>query len=83
MLDCPNCGKRNVGEFSYKGSYKKRPDPDAAFDQWVDYVHLDKNPKGINREWWFHVNGCKRWFIADRNTVNNTDHKSMWFNDLQ
>ncbi|NQY08751.1 MAG: sarcosine oxidase subunit delta [Flavobacteriales bacterium] len=82
MLTCPNCGKRNVGEFSYKGSYNKRPDAAASFDKWVDYVYMDENPTGMNREWWYHGNGCKRWFIVDRDSMDNLSHKSQWFSEV-
>ena len=52
MLSCPNCGKRFVGEFAYRGEYRPRPDPEAPFPRWVDYVYMQDNPRGHQVEWW-------------------------------
>ena len=79
LLDCPNCGKRNVGEFSFGGEVKRRPSPEAGFDAWVDYVFMNDNVKGLQREWWYHAAGCRRWFQAERDTTNNVGHRSFWF----
>ena len=81
MLTCPNCGKRHVGEFTFRGEYRPRPEPNAPFDVWADYVYMARNPKGKQVEWWFHRSGCKRWFLVERDTTNNVDHKSFWFED--
>jgi heterotetrameric sarcosine oxidase delta subunit len=29
------------------------------------------NADGEAREWWFHRAGCRRWFVARRDTVRN------------
>jgi sarcosine oxidase subunit delta len=79
MLECPNCGKRHVGEFSYRGGYTPRPAPDAPPGQWTDYVDFSDNVAGRRTEWWYHGSGCQRWFLVDRNASNNTDHRSRWF----
>ena len=81
MLNCPNCGKRHVGEFTFKGEYRPRPKPEERFDAWTDYVYMARNRKGRQTEWWFHRSGCKRWFLVERDTTNNVDHKSFWFED--
>ena len=46
QLNCPNCGKRAVSEFSFKSEVKDRPSPDAAFDEWTDYVYFRENKMG-------------------------------------
>ena len=81
MLTCPNCGKRHVGEFTFRGEYRPRPKPEARFDEWTDYVYMARNRKGKQVEWWFHRSGCKRWFLVERDTANNVDHRSFWFED--
>ena len=81
MLTCPNCGKRFVGEFMFRGEYNPRPGPDEAFDCWVDYVYMQENARGTQVEWWYHRGGCKRWFLVKRDTTRNTDHVSFWFDD--
>ena len=47
QLNCPNCGKRTVSEFTFRSEYLKRPAPDADFSVWVDYVYFRKNKMGI------------------------------------
>jgi len=32
---------------------------------------LRENKLGDVKEWWYHAFGCKRWFIAIRNTLTN------------
>lgn len=71
ILECPNCGPRNVQEFRFGGEYKERPEnpEDAAVDEaWVDYVYLKENKWGVQEEWWYHRAGCGLWFLARRHT---------------
>ena len=72
LIDCPWCGKRDEGEFSYGGEADIRrplaPD-DLTDEQWADYLFMRSNPKGVHRELWNHAQGCRRWFVAERNTV--------------
>jgi len=37
---------------------------------------------GRQIEWWYHRSGCQSWFLAERDTLNNSDHKSFWYGDL-
>ena len=74
LIDCPWCGKRDETEFSYGGeAHIARPtDTDKLTDTaWADYVFLRANPKGVHRERWFHVHGCRRWFNLARHTVSH------------
>ena len=82
QLTCPNCGKRPVAEFAFKSEYQVRPDADAEFKEWGDYIFLRENNKGMQMEWWFHLSGCQSWFLVERNTTNNTDHRSFWLDSL-
>ena len=43
QLNCPNCGKRAVSEFTFRSEYLKRPAPDDDFSVWTDYVYLREN----------------------------------------
>jgi len=83
LLHCPNCGARNVSEFTFRGEYTKRPSQSTDFSNWVDYVYLKNNNMGTQVEWWYHTSGCKRWFLVERDTTNNSDHKSFWFEDFK
>jgi len=81
LLECPNCGKRNVGEFTFRGEYKPRPHSSAPFPEWVKYVYFHQNQMGRSTEWWFHRAGCQRWFLVSRDNTNSPDHRSFWFED--
>jgi sarcosine oxidase subunit delta len=80
-LDCPNCGKRPATEFAFRGEYKKRPSQDEPFEAWTDYVFMAQNRRGSQIEWWQHRSGCQRWFLVRRDTTNNTDNESFWFEE--
>ncbi len=68
-INCPVCGERDSREFHYRGAAKllDRPDGDAGAEAFHDYVYVRENPAGINRELWFHENGCRSWLVAERN----------------
>lgn len=83
MLTCPNCGDRHQSEFSFRGEYSKRPKQDDGFPSWVDYVYMKENVSGKQYEWWYHGSGCQRWFLAERDTTNNTDQTTFCFDDRQ
>lgn len=80
-INCPFCGERDVGEFTYLGDAKpKRPaledtpsrlTPEKAADlrdAFHDYVYLRENIAGFTRESWYHAGGCRSWLIVERNT---------------
>jgi len=79
LLTCPNCGKRPVGEFSFRGEVAPRPPADADWDEWADHVFMATNRRGPQTEWWLHASGCRRWFVARRDTTASTAHESSWF----
>ena len=78
LLTCPNCGTRRVDEFRFGGEYRERPQGDPAPQQWAAYLYERANVAGPQREWWYHRQGCKRWFVATRDTVTNTVLETMW-----
>lgn len=71
VLDCPNCGPREVTDFGYGGELNPRPrsEPDAR-QLWA-YNYFRRNLAGVQREWWYHRSGCKAWFVAERDTSTN------------
>ena len=71
LLNCPNCGERNVGEFRFGGELKVRPEPNSSRDAWTDYIYFHRNVAGDQSEWWYHSFGCRKWMVALRNTVTN------------
>ncbi|MEK6292830.1 MAG: sarcosine oxidase subunit delta, partial [Paraburkholderia tropica] len=45
-------------------------DTDALSDkEWGDYLFMRHNPRGVHKEQWLHAQGCRRWFMATRDTV--------------
>lgn len=83
LIRCPHCGLRPREEFTIRGSVPgARPagtdDPSGA--EWMDYVHLRDNPKGVVREHWYHGSGCGRWLEVARHTVS---HAVLGVEDVQ
>jgi sarcosine oxidase subunit delta len=74
-LTCPICGKRNGYEFRYGGEDKgPRPDENGLTpEDWCNYVHMNKCTAGVQKEWWFHRDGCGSWFSTYRDTVRNLE----------
>jgi len=74
-ITCPICGKRNGYEFRFGGE-EKGPRPDdkgLTAEAWCDYNHLRSNIFGIQREWWYHRDGCGIWFKIWRDTRTNLE----------
>ena len=73
-IPCPWCGPRDEIEFQYGGqSDIARPGPWQAVGdrEWGEYLHTRDNPKGLHRERWLHVHGCRQWFNVVRHTVTH------------
>ena len=73
MIDCPWCGNRDESEFMYggEGNIVTPQDPESiSDDSWSDYLFMRKNTKGLYMEQWLHSYGCRRWFLAERETVS-------------
>ena len=72
LIACPWCGERDESEFSYAGeAHISRPleTEKLSDEQWADYLFMRKNPKGLHREQWLHVAGCRRFFNVERDTL--------------
>ena len=78
LISCPNCGERDVHEFRFGGEVTARPTPDSSDREWIDYFYLRHNRSGLQREWWYHGLGCRKWFQAERDTVTNIVERSFW-----
>ena len=71
LLECPHCGPRNVAEFHFQGEVTRRPGPSPTRRELSEYVYFRDNVAGVQREWWYHRNGCEQWFLAERDTRTN------------
>ncbi len=78
LLNCPNCGQRNVYEFRFGGEVTARPMPDAPQEDWSRYFYDRSNVAGVQREWWTHRFGCRKWFLALRDTTSNQVKETFW-----
>ena len=72
LLPCPNCGPRDFYEFRFGGEYQKRPQPTESQDAWIRYLYFRDNEAGLQTEWWYHRSGCHAWFLAIRDTRDNS-----------
>jgi len=75
IIDCPYCCPRPEPEFAHGGqAHVARPaDPSQATDQeWLEFLYLRHNTRGVFAERWRHARGCGRFFNALRDTT--TDH---------
>ena len=71
LLNCPNCGPRDVNEFACAGEVTSRPKASPDLRGLTDYVYFRRNVAGVQREWWYHRFGCEIWFLAERDTRTN------------
>ncbi|NQW08520.1 MAG: sarcosine oxidase subunit delta [Alphaproteobacteria bacterium] len=77
LISCPFCGERPEDEFGFGGDASVRhqgggdgTEP-ASVEQYADYLYLRDNPKGRHAEYWVHRYGCRRWLVAERDTVTH------------
>jgi heterotetrameric sarcosine oxidase delta subunit len=71
LLPCPNCGPRDVGEFTCAGEVTTRPKDSPTLRELTSYLYFRRNVAGVQREWWCHRLGCEQWFQAERDTRTN------------
>jgi sarcosine oxidase delta subunit len=61
-LTCPNCGPRDVSEYSYGGQI----------------AQTATNLPEVQTERWFHRFGCGRWLVAHRDVRTNVVQQTAW-----
>ena len=83
LLPCPNCGPREAEEFSYGGETTHRPPPDGTAEDLARYIHFRRNVNGWQIEWWYHRDGCAKWFLAERHTSTNEVRASYWIEPVR
>jgi heterotetrameric sarcosine oxidase delta subunit len=71
VLTCPNCGPREVTDFSFGGEVNPRPTARPGKRELGAYNYFRRNVAGVQWEWWFHRSGCGAWFLAERDTRTN------------
>lgn len=78
LINCPNCGERGAYEFTFGGEVRKKPSEDSPELDWMRYIYMRKNIAGVHKEWCYHRFGCRKWFMALRDTRNNVVVKTFW-----
>jgi len=67
VLVCPNCGPREVYEFSYGGQIVDT-EPGKTLS----------NQPGPQCERWYHRLGCRRWLAVERDVRTNMVLATAW-----
>jgi heterotetrameric sarcosine oxidase delta subunit len=60
-----------VAEFACAGEITERPVGAATQRELTAYLYFRRNVAGVQREWWYHRDGCELWFLAERDTRTN------------
>ena len=74
LIACPYCGERAEIEFAHAGqAHISRPhDPQSTSDEeWLSFLYLRANTKGLYAERWRHLHGCGKFFNAVRDTTTD------------
>jgi sarcosine oxidase subunit delta len=71
LLACPYCGSRPIAEFAFGCAEEAatRIDEPAAIQ--LQRIYLRTNPRGLSKELWQHVSGCRAWLLVERDTVTH------------
>ena len=77
-LKCPNCGERPVAEFRWGGERPERSAVEVTPEEAPSRLYARRNADGPQVEWWFHRFGCRRWFLAQRDTRDNCVAATWW-----
>ena len=70
-IDCPYCGPRDSGEFTYRGDARPSRPVSSDIEAFVDYVYRRDNVAGTMEEHWYHLHGCRQWLTVRRNTLSH------------
>ena len=65
-------------DFRFGGEALTRPGVTAPIEEWTRYYYFRQNLAGVQREWWYHKFGCRKWFLAERDTRTNQVFRTFW-----
>jgi len=71
-ITCPHCGERASDEWVHGEMFDL---PDALTDtndRDIDRGYFHNNTEGVVTEAWFHLFGCRRWIVVQRDTRTDT-----------
>ena len=82
LLNCPNCGLRDVSEFRYGGQIVQPSPPPARLAEGGEKeLAAATNLPGPQRERWYHRFGCRHWFMAERDVTKNQVLHTGWLDE--
>ena len=81
LIPCPNCGAREVGEFSFGGEITDPATAEMTDDALARVLYFRRNVQGLQTERWYHRYGCRRWLVAVRDTTTNEVEGTFWPNE--
>ena len=70
ILECPNCGPRDVQEFRYGGQILRTGTIPGALS--------GGNLPGLHLERWYHRFGCRCWLAVERDVRTNQVLHTSW-----
>lgn len=72
LIFCPDCGPRDLREFTYCGDASRvMPALAAPSEAWAAYVWDRQNPRGRHAEHWQHSFGCRQFLHVVRDTATH------------
>ncbi|HDM09019.1 MAG TPA: sarcosine oxidase subunit delta [Desulfobacteraceae bacterium] len=74
-ITCPICGKRDLYEFRF-GNEERGPYPNQKGltpRAYSEAVQMHEAVGGIQKEWWYHRDGCGVWFTTWRDTLTGRE----------
>jgi sarcosine oxidase subunit delta len=71
LIDCPNCGPRVSGEFTFLGDSRSAPVPNDDILAWRRYLYFDDNRPDWTSELWIHSSGCNQALELTRHRLTN------------
>jgi len=83
VIACPHCGPRNSDEFTFNGEVVSRPRSDTNAAEWRRYLYMRSNAAGWQKERWFHLSGCRRFLMIERNLDSNEIRMVRDYGDLR
>jgi heterotetrameric sarcosine oxidase delta subunit len=71
LIACPYCGPRAQAEFVYERTLDSIVPLDADAETAIRTLYTRTNPRGVSRELWRHIYGCRAWLEISRHTVTH------------
>lgn len=70
-----------MAEFSFGGEITDPVTVDMTEHAFARALYFRRNTSGFQTERWYHRSGCRRWFVAVRNTTTNQVERTLWAKD--